>query len=156
RHFPAFRAAALDSLRFAHAGRKFSCRFPFRKPPIANRRSCRERRTLCAKRTGSSPATAAQGDAIRDSDSRVWPPPSSRSVEKSSASYDRIETRALAGRAGVQPRRHPPLDNANQWRIAGRYQPMFAFFSNRLGCLGSIVVSVVGTLILLAILRGCH
>jgi uncharacterized membrane protein YeaQ/YmgE (transglycosylase-associated protein family) len=32
---------------------------------------------------------------------------------------------------------------------------MFAFFSNRLG-LGSIVVSVIGTLILLAILRGCH
>ena len=40
--------------------------------------------------------------------------------------------------------------------LAGRYQPMFAFFSNRLGCLGSIVVSVIGTLILLAVLRGCH
>jgi hypothetical protein len=40
--------------------------------------------------------------------------------------------------------------------IAGRYQSMFAFFSNRLGCLGSIVVSVIGTLILLAVLRGCH
>jgi hypothetical protein len=56
----------------------------------------------------------------------------------------------------VQPRRRPPLDNANRWRIAERYQSMFAFFSNRLGCLGSIVVSVIGTLILLAILRGCH
>jgi uncharacterized membrane protein YeaQ/YmgE (transglycosylase-associated protein family) len=33
---------------------------------------------------------------------------------------------------------------------------MFAFFSNRLGCFGSIVVSVIGTLILLAVLRGCH
>jgi hypothetical protein len=31
---------------------------------------------------------------------------------------------------------------------------MFAFFSNRLGCLGSIVVSVIGMLILLALLRG--
>jgi hypothetical protein len=30
------------------------------------------------------------------------------------------------------------------------------FFSNRVGCLGSIVVSVMGTLILLAVLRGCH
>jgi hypothetical protein len=30
---------------------------------------------------------------------------------------------------------------------------MFAFLSNRLGCLGSIVVSVIGTLILLAALR---
>jgi hypothetical protein len=30
---------------------------------------------------------------------------------------------------------------------------MFLFFSNRLGCLGSIVVSVIATLILLALLR---
>lgn len=29
---------------------------------------------------------------------------------------------------------------------------MFAFFSNRLGCLGSLLVSVVGTLLLLAVL----
>jgi hypothetical protein len=29
---------------------------------------------------------------------------------------------------------------------------MFLFFSNRLGCLGSILVSVIATLILLAIL----
>jgi hypothetical protein len=29
---------------------------------------------------------------------------------------------------------------------------MFVFFSNRLGCLGSIVVSVIATLILLALL----
>jgi len=33
---------------------------------------------------------------------------------------------------------------------------MFAFFSNRIGCLVSIIVSVIGTLILLAVLRGCH
>lgn len=32
---------------------------------------------------------------------------------------------------------------------------MFAFFSNKLGCLGSIVVSIIGTLILLAVMRGC-
>src|SRR3954470_24264189 len=44
----------------------------------------------------------------------------------------------------------------DRWRIAGRYQWMFAFFSNRLGCVGSIIVSVIGTLILLAVLRGCH
>jgi hypothetical protein len=30
---------------------------------------------------------------------------------------------------------------------------VFVFFSNKLGCLGSILVSVVGTLILLALLR---
>lgn len=32
---------------------------------------------------------------------------------------------------------------------------MFAFFSNRLGCVGSIVISVIGTIILLAVMRGC-
>lgn len=29
---------------------------------------------------------------------------------------------------------------------------MFAFFSNRLGCFGSLLVSLLGTLILLAVL----
>ena len=32
---------------------------------------------------------------------------------------------------------------------------MFLFFSNRLGCLGSIGVSVVLSLLLLGLLRGC-
>jgi len=32
---------------------------------------------------------------------------------------------------------------------------MFAFFSNRLGCIGSLVVSVVGSLVLILVLRGC-
>jgi uncharacterized membrane protein YeaQ/YmgE (transglycosylase-associated protein family) len=32
---------------------------------------------------------------------------------------------------------------------------MFALFSNRLGCLGSIIVSVIGSVILLLVLRGC-
>ena len=99
--------------------------------------------------------TAAEGDAIRDSDSRVWPPPSSRSVEKSSASYTRIETRASAGCAEfILYAIHRSIMQTME--LAGRYQSMFAFFSNRLGCLGSIVVSVIGTLILLAVLRGCH
>jgi hypothetical protein len=31
---------------------------------------------------------------------------------------------------------------------------VFLFFSNRLGCLGSIVLSVVVTIVLLALLRG--
>jgi hypothetical protein len=30
---------------------------------------------------------------------------------------------------------------------------VFVFFSNRLGCLGSILVSLIGTLVLLAVLR---
>lgn len=30
---------------------------------------------------------------------------------------------------------------------------MFLFFSNRLGCLGSILVSIVATVILIAVLR---
>jgi hypothetical protein len=33
---------------------------------------------------------------------------------------------------------------------------MFAFFSNRLGCLGSIAVSVIGTIILLLLMRSCQ
>jgi hypothetical protein len=30
---------------------------------------------------------------------------------------------------------------------------VFVFFSNRLGCLGSILVSLIGTLIVLAVLK---
>jgi hypothetical protein len=32
---------------------------------------------------------------------------------------------------------------------------MFAFFSNRLGCIGSLIVSVLGSLVLLLVMRGC-
>jgi hypothetical protein len=32
---------------------------------------------------------------------------------------------------------------------------MFAFFSNRLGCIGSLVVSMLGSLVLILALRGC-
>jgi hypothetical protein len=32
---------------------------------------------------------------------------------------------------------------------------MFAFFSNRLGCLGSIVVSIIGTVLLMLLVRSC-
>ena len=33
---------------------------------------------------------------------------------------------------------------------------MFVFFSNRLGCLGSIIVSVLLTLVLIAVLNSCQ
>jgi hypothetical protein len=32
---------------------------------------------------------------------------------------------------------------------------MFGFYSSRLGCLGSIAVSIIGSLVLIAALRGC-
>jgi hypothetical protein len=32
---------------------------------------------------------------------------------------------------------------------------MFLFFSNRLGCAGSILVSLIGTLLLILLLRAC-
>jgi hypothetical protein len=32
---------------------------------------------------------------------------------------------------------------------------MFAFFSNRIGCIGSLIISVVGSLVLILVLRGC-
>jgi hypothetical protein len=33
---------------------------------------------------------------------------------------------------------------------------MFGFFSSRLGCIGSIVVSIIGTIILTLLMRSCH
>jgi len=33
---------------------------------------------------------------------------------------------------------------------------MFVFFSNRLGCLGSIVVSLIGTALVFLLLRSCN
>ena len=33
---------------------------------------------------------------------------------------------------------------------------MFVFFSNRFGCLGSIVISVVLSALLLLVMRGCN
>jgi uncharacterized membrane protein YeaQ/YmgE (transglycosylase-associated protein family) len=32
---------------------------------------------------------------------------------------------------------------------------MFGFYSNRVGCIGSIIVSIIGSLILIAVMRGC-
>ena len=32
---------------------------------------------------------------------------------------------------------------------------MFAFYSNQLGCLGSLVVSIIGTIILILVIRSC-
>ena len=42
--------------------------------------------------------------------------------------------------------------------MAAAMQPlifMFGFFSNRLGCLGSLAVSIVGTVLLTLLMRGC-
>jgi hypothetical protein len=33
---------------------------------------------------------------------------------------------------------------------------MFVFFSNRAGCLGSLLLSAVATLLLIALMRGCN
>lgn len=32
---------------------------------------------------------------------------------------------------------------------------MFGFYSNQIGCIGSIVISLIGTAILFLLLRGC-
>ncbi len=32
---------------------------------------------------------------------------------------------------------------------------MFAFYSNRMGCLGSIVVSLIGSVLVILLLRSC-
>ncbi len=45
----------------------------------------------------------------------------------------------------------PPARRA----VRGYRGAVFAFFSNRLGCIGSVAVSLVGTLLLLLLVRGC-
>jgi hypothetical protein len=47
----------------------------------------------------------------------------------------------------------PPSEN--RLREQRRFKVMFAFFSNRLGCIGSLIVSILGSLVLILILRGC-
>jgi hypothetical protein len=32
---------------------------------------------------------------------------------------------------------------------------MFGFYSNRLGCIGSIIVSIIGTVLILTLMRSC-
>jgi hypothetical protein len=32
---------------------------------------------------------------------------------------------------------------------------MFIFFSNRFGCLGSLVITLIGSLVLIALMRSC-
>jgi hypothetical protein len=41
------------------------------------------------------------------------------------------------------------MDRDRGWRVQ---RPMFLFFSNRLGCLGSLVITALGTLLLLVLL----
>jgi hypothetical protein len=33
---------------------------------------------------------------------------------------------------------------------------MFGFYSNQLGCFGSIVVSIIGTVLLVVLIRSCN
>jgi hypothetical protein len=40
-------------------------------------------------------------------------------------------------------------------RSGARFGGMFGFFSSRLGCLGSLLVSAIGTIILIVLMRGC-
>lgn len=35
------------------------------------------------------------------------------------------------------------------------HKHMFAFFSNRTGCVGSLIISVIGTILLAVLLRAC-
>ena len=57
-----------------------------------------------------------------------------------------IRTPAAPPVSAMTVRRPPPLHRV------GEMLPMFFFFSNRLGCLGSLLVSAVATLLLLLIL----
>jgi hypothetical protein len=46
---------------------------------------------------------------------------------------------------------------ARPLHVAGRCYPLrvFVFFSNRFGCLGSIAISIVGTALLVLLMRHC-
>ena len=54
--------------------------------------------------------------------------------------------------AGFESGRRLQVLSAFPPEPTGYYRPLFLFFSNRSGCLGSIIVSVIGTLILLLLL----
>ncbi len=62
------------------------------------------------------------------------------------------------GVSSLMRTRYPPADAGNRraggWPavVGGTALGVFFFFSNRLGCLGSILISAVGTLILLLLL----
>ena len=59
---------------------------------------------------------------------------------------------------GAQAAESPNLESLNRSGcLTGgmRWKCMFAFFSSRLGCLGSIGVSIIGSLILFYLMRGC-
>ena len=64
----------------------------------------------------------------------------------------------ILGVSSLMPTRYPPAGTGNRqgrgWAdaVGGTALGVFFFFSNRLGCLGSIVLSIVVTVVLLAIL----
>ena len=52
---------------------------------------------------------------------------------------------------------HPkPRFGRHQRLAAGLRWGVFVFFSNRLGCLGSIVVSLIGSVLLVLLLYSCQ
>ena len=59
--------------------------------------------------------------------------------------------RTLRESAGTA-HRQVPTGRAWELAAAGMRDPVFLFFSNRLGCLGSLLVSALVTLVILALL----
>ncbi|MEO8075759.1 MAG: hypothetical protein ABI818_05470 [Acidobacteriota bacterium] len=48
-----------------------------------------------------------------------------------------------------------PLPPRVSWQPSCKADGMFGFFSSRLGCAGSLLVSVIGTIVLILLMRGC-
>jgi hypothetical protein len=97
--------------------------------------------------------TAREGKIVHPT---VSPIPRKRSkpwaCEVSSAQQpdaNRVAPVVLGERRGVAERRG--FGGSVMW-VRGVSDPVMVFFSNRLGCLGSILVSAIGTLVLLAVL----
>ena len=85
---------------------------------------------------------------------RVFPSSRSAAAERLNPSFFAISWpgKIQLNRAPAQVLAHKRalLRSSDVFRVA-----MFAFFSNRLGCIGSILVSVVGSVLLLLVMRGC-
>ena len=58
------------------------------------------------------------------------------------------------GGSGI-PRQLPLRDAVRDTTTIRRPEAMFAFYSNKLGCGGSILISIIGTAILVVAVRAC-
>ena len=108
------------------------------------------REAACLYLSEANEALADAETAIKRIVSKSRPRASQNSLEDSRGACwrSRRDDLALRNLSGIQETYVVPTPAVN-FNHAERQNRMFVFFSNRLGCLGSIVVSAVGTLLVL-------